>query len=193
MHRHTLCASVCALTLALSPALAIGQAPQPAPKSAPPKAAPAKPAPTKAPPGQTAATKAGAKKGAPGAVKTVTITGTDNMRYAPSTIRVKAGEKVVVSLKSVSALPKMAMAHNFVLLKAGTDQQAFATASATARETDFIAPKLKAQVLAATPLAGGGETVTTEFTAPTAPGKYAFICTFPGHFQSGMVGVLIVE
>ena len=61
-----------------------------------------------------------------------------------------------------------------------------------ARDTTFVSPKSKAQIIAASALAGGGETVTVEFTAPAA-GKYQFICTFPAHFQAGMVGQLIVE
>jgi len=99
---------------------------------------------------------------------------------------------VMVTLKAVSALPKMAMAHNFVLLKAGVDAAAVASAGAAARDTNFVSPKSKAQIIAASALAGGGESVTVEFTAPAA-GKYQFICTFPAHFQAGMVGQLIVE
>jgi uncharacterized cupredoxin-like copper-binding protein len=30
------------------------------------------------------------------------------------------------------------------------------------------------------------------FTAPTTPGRYEFVCSFPGHYQVGMRGVLIV-
>ena len=166
MSRHSLCAVVCTVALTLSPALALAQATKAAPKAAP--------------------------KAAAGAVKTFNLTGTDNMKFAPAVIRVKAGDKVKVNLKAVSAMPKMAMAHNFVLLNAGADAAAVATAGAMARETNFISPKSKAQVIAATPLAGGGETVSVEFTAPAA-GKYQFICTFPAHFQGGMVGQLIVE
>ena len=170
MSRHSLCAALCTVALTLSPVLALAQAPKPAPKAA-----------TKAPP-----------KAAAGAVKAFNLTGSDNMRFTPAVIRVKAGDKVKVTLKSVSALPKLAMAHNFVLLKAGVDAAAVATAGATARESNFVSPKSKAQIIAATPLAGGGETVSVEFTAPAA-GKYQFICTFPAHFQGGMVGQLIVE
>jgi uncharacterized cupredoxin-like copper-binding protein len=32
-----------------------------------------------------------------------------------------------------------------------------------------------------------------EFTAPTAPGDYPFLCTFPAHYISGMKGVLTVK
>jgi len=166
--RAVLGAVLCAAALTLSPTLSFAQATKTAPKAAAPKAAPA------------------------GAVKTFTLTGSDNMRFTPAVIRVKAGDKVKVNLKAVSAMPKLAMAHNFVLLKAGVDPAAVATAGAVARDTNYVSPKSKAQIIASSAMAGGGETVTVEFTAP-AVGKYTFICTFPAHFQGGMVGQLIVE
>jgi azurin len=84
------------------------------------------------------------------------------------------------------------MAHNFVLLKKGTDAKAFADQAMKAQATGYIAAALKAQVLASTGLAGPGETVQVTFKVPTAPGKYEFICSFPGHFAAGMKGTLIV-
>jgi len=135
---------------------------------------------------------AAGQKAAPRAPRVITITGTDDMRYAPSTIQAKPGERLRIVLKTVSKLPTVAMAHNFVMLKPGFDYAAFANASAMARPT-FISPKLKGQVLVASGLAGGGETVTVEFTAPAKAGKYMFMCTFPGHFASGMTGTLVVK
>ena len=41
---------------------------------------------------------------------------------------------------STGSMPKLAMAHNFVLLKKGVDAQAVATASAMARATEYFAP-----------------------------------------------------
>jgi azurin len=98
-----------------------------------------------------------------------------------------------VSLRTVGSMPKLAMAHNFVLLKKGVDAQAVVSASAMARATDFFAPAQRANVLSVTRLAGAGETVEAEVAAPAAPGRYVFICTFPGHYQGGMKGVLIVK
>lgn len=179
MPRHSLCAVLCTVALTLSPALALAQAPKTAaPKAAAPKAA----APKAAAP----------KAAAAGTAKAFTLTGSDNMRFTPSVIRVKAGDKVKVTLKTVSAMPKIAMAHNFVLLKAGVDAAAVAGAGATERNTNFVAKKSEPQIIVHSGLVGGGESVTVEFTAPAA-GKYQFICTFPGHFQGGMVGQLIVE
>ncbi len=36
------------------------------------------------------------------------------------------------------------------------------------------------------------EKQTMKFTAPTTPGRYEYICTFPGHWQL-MRGVMTVE
>jgi azurin len=63
------------------------------------------------------------------------------------------------------------------------------TESAT---TDYVRKGAK-EILAATKLLGPNESDTVTLTAPTAPGRYEFICTFPGHFQVGMRGVLIVS
>jgi azurin len=136
------------------------------------------------------APKAAAKAAA--APRTVTLGATDAMRFDPATIQAARGERLRVVLKPTSAMPKVAMAHNFVILKPGSDNAAFANASAMARP-DFIAPALKSQVLVSTPLAGGGESVSAEFAAPAKPGSYTFICTFPGHFGGGMKGVLVVK
>ena len=52
---------------------------------------------------------------------------------------------------------------------------------------------MKASVLAMTGLAGPGETVQVTFKAPAKPGKYPFVCSFPGHYLSGMKGELTVK
>ena len=37
------------------------------------------------------------------------------------------------------------------------------------------------------------ESDTATFNAPSQPGRYPFFCSFPGHYQVGMKGELIVE
>jgi azurin len=132
-------------------------------------------------------------KGAGGAARTVEIIGTDDMKYSVTTITAKPGEQLRIRLTTKGAMPKIAMAHNFVLLKLGTNQVKFLQAGATARATDFIAPEVKDQVIAATGLAGAGETVEVTFTVPKVAGSYPYVCTFPGHFQAGMRGTLEVK
>jgi azurin len=89
--------------------------------------------------------------------------------------------------------PKIAMAHNVVVLKPGTNIVKLLKDGATSRQTDFIPPAMMASVIAKTPFAGAGEAVQVIFTVPRKPGKYPYICTFTGHYQAGMKGVLIVK
>lgn len=128
-----------------------------------------------------------------GAVRTVEIVGTEQMKYDVTTIPAKRNEQLRIRLISKGTMPKIAMAHNWVLLKLGTSQVKFITAGVQARPTDYIAPETKDQVIALTPLAGAGETVDVTFKVPGVAGDYPFVCTFPGHFQAGMRGTLAVK
>ena len=126
-----------------------------------------------------------------GKVVTVILGSTDQMKYTFTQIDVAAGRKVKLTLNHLGKMPKSAMGHNFVLLKAGVDPAAFAAAGIAAKATDYIAPGSDDKIIAKTPLLGGGESATVEFDAP-APGEYAFVCTMPGH-SALMNGVLIVK
>lgn len=125
--------------------------------------------------------------------RTVRITAGDDMKFSVTEIKAKRGEQLRIVLASRGTLPKVAMAHNVVVLAKGTDITAFVNASAMARDAAFVAPSFKTHVLAATPLAGNGETVEVAFTVPKAPGRYDFVCSFPGHLLAGMRGVLVVS
>jgi azurin len=146
-----------------------------------------------APPAGQAKPTGQAKPAASGAGRLVEITGGDDMKYNVTTIAAKPGETLRIRLTSKGTLPKIAMAHNVVVLKAGAKQIDFANAAATARDTDFIPPSMKDQVLAATTLAGPGETVEVTLKVPATPGTLPFICTFPGHFAAGMRGTIVVK
>ncbi|CAG4991331.1 hypothetical protein DYBT9275_00728 [Dyadobacter sp. CECT 9275] len=124
-------------------------------------------------------------------VKTITIKGSDAMQFDLKEIKVKAGQKVKLTLTHSGKLAKAAMGHNWVLLKPGVDVAAFGSKAAAARETDYIPKSEEGSILAHTKLVGGGESDTIEFTAPKK-GKYTFICSFPGHYAL-MKGDFIVE
>lgn len=152
-------------------------------------AAPPDQAATPTPAQQPAKTAPAAK----GAVRTVEIIGTDDMKYNLTSITAKPGEKIRIRMISRGTIPKVAMAHNVVVLKAETDVLKFLSAGAAFRETDFIAPAMQNMVIAKTPFAGPGEAVQVVFTVPGKPGRYPYICTFAGHYQAGMKGTLIVK
>ena len=175
------------ILIAAAPAFAKPQTPPPGQKPASPSTQkPAAPGPSKADP--ATAKQGAASKG----VRTIEIVGTDDMKFSLATITAKPGEQLRVRLVSKGGMPKIAMAHNFVLLKKEASVPKFVNAAAMARATDFIPPDMKDQVIAATALAGAGETVEVTFKVPAA-GSYTYLCTFPGHFQAGMTGKLIVK
>jgi azurin len=149
---------------------------------------PAAPATKPAGDAQKPATAAASAKG----VRTIEIIGTDDMKFSLATITAKPGEQLRVRLVSKGGMPKIAMAHNFVLLKKGVSQVDFVTAAMAARP-DFIPADKKADIIAATALAGAGETVEVTFKVPAAAGDYPYLCSFPGHFQAGMKGTLTVK
>lgn len=140
---------------------------------------------------QKPATAKPAAKAAAG--RTIDITGGDDMKFNMTQITAKPGETLHVRLKNVGTLPKMAMAHNFVVLKPAANVSEFTTAAASARDTEYIPASQKANIVAHTALAGPGETVEVTFKVPAAAGTYPYLCSFPGHYAAGMKGSLVVK
>ena len=134
-----------------------------------------------------------AKPAATGKARTVELIGDEKMKFDKDEIVAKPGETIRIVLKAVGTMPKAIMAHNFVLLQLGADVAEFNKAAFNARPTDFIPPDKKSEIIAATGLAGGGETVEVTFKVPAKAGSYNFLCSFPGHFAMGMRGKLIVK
>lgn len=108
-------------------------------------------------------------------------------------IDAQPGEKLRIRLTTISQLPAQAMAHNWVLLQKSTDPAAFANAATGAGDSDYIPSDMSDQIIAHTPLAGGGETVEVTFTVPEQTGDYPYLCSFPAHFSAGMKGTLNVR
>lgn len=127
------------------------------------------------------------------APRVVEITGNDQMKYSVTSITAKPGETLTVRLTNVGKLPKAIMGHNFVLLVKGADASAFATAAASARDTEYIPAAMKDQIVANTKMLGPGETADVTVTVPKEAGDYTYLCSFPGHFLAGMKGVLTVK
>lgn len=126
-------------------------------------------------------------------VREIYVKGTDNMKFDVTLIEASPGETLRITLETVSNLPKQAMGHNIAIVDLDTDLDAFVMASMVARDNEYIAPDWEDKVIAYTEMIGGGETSTIEFTVPETPGDYDYVCTFPGHYQGGMVGILRVR
>jgi azurin len=125
--------------------------------------------------------------------RVIAITGSDQMKYDVTAIQASPGEDLKVTLTNPGSLPQESMAHNWVLLKAGADAAAFANAAVGAKSTDYLPNQLQEEVIAHIGLVGPHQTGEVEFNAPTVPGDYVFLCTFPAHYLIGMHGVLTVK
>lgn len=127
------------------------------------------------------------------AVATLEFTANDSMKFNLNRVEVKAGQDVKVIFTNIGSMPKAAMGHNWVLLKKSADIEAFDKAAIGAAATDYIPAALQDQIIAHTKLLGPKQTDEISFKAPTEPGEYPFLCSFPAHFQAGMKGVLVVK
>ena len=126
--------------------------------------------------------------------RAIEITGNDTMKFSVTEIKAKPGEKLSVTLVNLGTTPKFSMGHNWLLLTADAPMDAFLVAAAEAATNDYVPQNdHRASILAVTKLLGPNERDTVTFTAPATAGSYPFICSFPGHYQVGMRGMLIVE
>lgn len=121
------------------------------------------------------------------------LTANDTMKFNLTRLEVKAGQEVKVTLTNLGSMPKAAMGHNWVLLKKTTDVKAFVDAAMTAAASEYLPAAQADQVLAHTKMLGPKESDEVTFQAPTEPGEYPFVCSFPGHYLTGMKGVLVVQ
>lgn len=115
------------------------------------------------------------------AVTEITIQPVGNqMEYEQTEFTVPAGEEISLTFENTATSP--AMEHNVVILTSNDDEvvNRVGQAGAAAADNEYI-PDDEA-VLAATGLASPGETVSMTFTAPSEPGTYRYICTYPGHY-----------
>lgn len=127
------------------------------------------------------------------AVAVLEFTGNDSMKFNLTRAEVRAGQDVKVIFTNIGSMPKAAMGHNWILLKKGVDVEAFDKAAIGAQATDYFPVALADQVIAHTKLLGPKQTDEITFKAPTEPGEYVFLCSFPAHYQAGMKGVLVVK
>lgn len=142
---------------------------------------------------ESASSSGAASAASASAVATLELTANDSMKFNVTRFEVKAGQDMKVILTNIGSMPKAAMAHNFVLLKKGADVEAFDKAAVGAAATDYIPAAMQDQIVAHTKMLGPKQTDEITFKAPTEPGEYVFLCSFPAHYQAGMKGVLVVK
>lgn len=109
----------------------------------------------------------------------------EQLLFDKTSLTVKAGEKVKLTLNNTSG-----MQHNWVLVMPGTADKVASDSIAAGAAKGWLA--LGPNVLAHTKLVDPKKSDTVEFVAPTKPGDYPFVCTFPGHAMT-MKGILTVK
>ena len=112
------------------------------------------------------------------------------MKFDKTELVVKPGAAVELTFTNNDPMPMM---HNLVLVKPGARLEivtAAAIMGAAGMANSFV-PKSD-KVIAYTPLVLTGNTYKLYFKAPTDPGKYEYICTYPGHGLT-MWGILHVK
>lgn len=114
----------------------------------------------------------------------------DNMMFDKTLLLAEAGSNIRIELTHTGRMPMNTMAHNVVVLEIGIDPFDVALAASMAKDSAYIPKDYSKEIIAYTELVGPGKAVSADFTAPEVPGDYPFLCTFPGHFQGGMTGIL---
>ncbi|MEM1084143.1 MAG: PVC-type heme-binding CxxCH protein [Verrucomicrobiota bacterium] len=112
----------------------------------------------------------------------------EKLSYDVTKLTIKSGKKIRLTFDNTDHMP-----HNLVVTQPGASQEIGLAAAAMGAEgfaRDFLPDSDK--IIAATKMLDGGTEETIEFTAPTQPGAYEIVCTFPGHFMV-MKGVLEVK
>lgn len=125
--------------------------------------------------------------------RTITIIANDTLHYNVTHIEASLGEPLHIVLRNGGSVPKEVMGHNWILLRANEPADDYLAAAVAAKADDYEPAALKSKVLAAVPLLGPGQSAEVTFNAPTTPGKYVYLCSFPAHCGAGMRGVLVVH
>ncbi len=117
------------------------------------------------------------------------LTVEDEMRYDLPYFAVQAGRPVQVLLKNEDL-----MAHNFVVTKPGKLKEVAALGLAAGPKNGMDGKQYVPStddVLFATDMVPAYSQTRLTFTAPSEPGEYPYVCTFPRHW-SRMYGIMVV-
>jgi uncharacterized protein len=115
---------------------------------------------------------------------------TGQMQFSQTTLTARAGQRVEITFSNTDDLQ-----HNLVIFKRGSmvayEKELFGSMNdAFAQGRGFVPDS--PNVLIASRLLNARESTVLAFDAPTEPGEYPFVCSFPGHWLM-MRGVLKIE
>ena len=125
--------------------------------------------------------------------RTVTLHPKGNLlKYEETEFTVAPGQTIKLVFENTAT--SESMLHNVVVLNEGPRKELLwrvGEAGVEAGPESEYVPDDPA-VLASTPMADPGETVSVTFTVPEEPGEYGYLCTFPGHYVT-MYGTMTVR
>ncbi len=113
----------------------------------------------------------------------------EQMRYDKERFAVKAGKPVEVVLENVDLMP-----HNFVVTRVGAMEEIGQLAETQATQPGALERAYvpdSAKVLVKSRLVQPRESEKISFVAPSEPGVYPYVCTYPGHWRR-MYGAMYV-
>jgi len=122
--------------------------------------------------------------------RAVALAAGPNLAYTARELRARPGEPLALTFTNPDAVP-----HNWVLVRPGALARVGDLANRLVADPEAVARHYVPEsddVLAWTSVAEPGGTQTIHFTAPGQPGRYPYLCTFPGHWMV-MNGELVVE
>jgi putative heme-binding domain-containing protein len=115
----------------------------------------------------------------------------ERMSYDQDVIAVRAGKPVEFVFENSDLMP-----HNFVIVQPGSLADVGTSAEASAQSPDAAkrnyVPESPFVLLASTLLQPRGSQKLS-FTAPTEPGVYPYVCTYPGHWRRMYGALYVVE
>ena len=122
--------------------------------------------------------------------RAISIEAGQNLSFNTREIRAKASEPIALTFINPDVVP-----HNWALLANGSMQRVGDLVNRLIGDPDAAFNQyipITDDVLCYTDIIEGQDRGTIHFNAPSTPGRYPFICTFPGHWMV-MNGEMIVE
>jgi len=122
--------------------------------------------------------------------KPVILKAAKNLMFDQTEIRLPAGQAVKLTFQNPDSVP-----HNWALLKPGTLQKVGEQCNRLISDPQAAAQHYipsSSDILAYTNVVEPYAEHTIYFRVPSEPGRYPYLCTFPGHWMV-MNGVLVVE
>jgi plastocyanin len=113
-----------------------------------------------------------------------------NLSYSTRTLQAKPGEALALVFNNPDVVP-----HNWALIQPGTLETVGQAANRLIADPEAFLRQYVPEsesVIAYTDIVEPGQSQTIWFRAPDKPGRYPYLCTFPGHWMV-MNGELVVE